>query len=327
MKMQSININLDTLNKIKEPKKRVPVNEYDFTTSIAVKEALNDIYNGLDTLKYLLKIYPFQKTEPNVVASLLGAEDLNDNFMIKHIKNAFMLLRNFFLRIINSSKAFFTYVLKKEAFYRRAITKFTQEYAKNSIAITDDNAPIVSLIPAEVFGNRLEILNNLNTELLAVYEAGTEEALLSNISAVQSLGYDIVDSKINDTKTVKLPPRIDKKLTDSDPSWGWSIVQLKDMSYRLLLILNRVEKLIKIKVKIDKDSKNTIATIDRYNFIGNTNKATNLQEELNKSALVTGFLYNGVVIFQQNVEYLSTQVIDAWQAISALAQPTSETFS
>ena len=53
-------------------------------------------------------------------------------------------------------------------------------------------------------------------------------------------------------------------------------------------------------------------------MIGNADAAIKVQNELNETAVVSGYLFNCAAVFQKKIDYLASQLIEAWTALNTV---------
>jgi hypothetical protein len=266
----------------------------------------------------VLRVYPYQYTEPDVVASLLGVEALGLNTLTNTLKNGFMVLRNFFLKLRDATVAFFKYLFDANARIRNALAKRMSDYNRSGKQTTSNNAPTVALIGYSEINSTCNILDKLFIETQAVYKAHNKEAIEQNCTALKTFGYDIQDYRVITTGTVAEFPKMTKPLLSTDADWGWSIQALTEASNKILVLSSKAEKLNYIKEKINNSVKSAIYDIDRLNMIGNVDAAIKVQNKLNETAVVSGYLFNCAAVFQKKIDYLASQLIEAWTALNTV---------
>ena len=282
------------------------------------RDTLCNISEYLKTMDMVLRVYPYQYTEPDVVASLLGVEALGLNTLTHTLKNGFMVLRNFFLKLRDATVAFFKYLFDANARIRSALAKRMNDYNRSGKRTTSNNAPTVALIGYSAINSTCNILDKLFIETQAVYKAHNKEAIEQNCIALKTFGYDIQDYRVITTGTVAEFPKMTKPLLSTDADWGWSIQALTEVSNKILVLSSKAEKLNYIKEKINNSVKSAIYDIDRLNMIGNVDAAIKVQNKLNETAVVSGYLFNCAAVFQKKIDYLASQLIEAWTALNTV---------
>lgn len=282
------------------------------------RDTLCNISEYLKTMDMVLRLYPHQYTEPDVVASLLGVEALGLNTLTNSLKNGFMVLRNFFLKLRDATVAFFKYLFDANARIRNALTKRMNDYNRSGKRTTSNNAPTVALIGYSEINSTCNILDKLFIETQAVYKAHNKEAIEQNCTALKTFGYDIQDYRVITTGTVAEFPKMTKPLLSTDADWGWSIQALTEASNKILVLSSKAEKLNYIKEKINNSVKSATYDIDRLNMIGNVDAAIKVQNKLNETAVVSGYLFNCAAVFQKKIDYLASQLIEAWTALNTV---------
>ena len=292
------------------------IDVYEVTCNF--RDTLCNISNYLKTMDMMLRVYPYQDTEPDVVATLLGVEALGLNTLTNALKNGFMVLRNFFLKLRDATVAFFKYLFDANSRVRRALAKRMNDYNRSGKRITANNAPTVALIGYSAFNSTCDIMDKLFIETQAVYKAHNKEAIGQNCTALKTFGYDIQDYRVINTDTVAEFPKMTKPLLATDADWGWSIQALTEASNKILVLSSKAEKLNYIKEKINNSVKSATYAIDRLNMIGNADAAIKVQNELNETAVVSGYLFNCAAVFQKKIDYLASQLIEAWTALNTV---------
>jgi len=290
----------------------------DISTITDVRESLYDIFRYLKTMDMLIRVYPYQETEPDVVATLLGVESLGLNTLTNAIKNGFMILRNFFLKLRDATVAFFKYLFDANARIRGNLAKRMSDYSRSGTALTAENSPTVALVAYSAFSSTYVMLEKLFVETQAVYKAHSKDAIAANCSALKTFGYDIQDYRVVNTDSIIEFPKLTKQFLSLDADWGWSIQALTEASNKVLILSSKAEKLNYIREKINNSVKSATYAIDRLNMIGNADAAIKVQTELNEVAIVSGYLFNCATVFQKKIDYLAAQFIETWTVLNTI---------
>ena len=283
---------------------------------VSARESLFNIYTLLNEMNMILKLYPYQQTEPSAIASILGVEEIGVGKLAEIIKNGFLMLRNFFLKLKDATISFFKYMFDVNSKSRKAISNAMTRYNRNQGTVNKEASPVVSLISYSDMMSVLELLGVLYTEANAVYKSNKKESIPLNVTALKAFGYQVDDYKVVNTDNSIEIPLQQKPFLSNDSSWGWNVQTLTKVSDMILVQLSKAEKLNYIKDKIDNDIKSSMYTIDRYNSIGDAEAAIKLQAALNSTAVVSGFLFNCSVIFQKKIDNLTAQVLNCWNALN-----------
>lgn len=304
---------LITLSKKEVIKKEAPISDADGIQSIIdMHNLFANIFTTMTDIETIMVLQPHVKTEPDVVALLLGVESLGVNTLAVTLERGFLLLRNFFLRLKDAVFSFFKYLFDKNSRLRRNLSSEMMKFNKRSTTYEPTNSPVVSLIPNAGFVSTVGILERLYEQAEAVSKSEKKESILENSLALQAFGYEIVEYRVVNVNAVAEFPKKDKPLESKEVDWGWSLATLIKSSNAVLKLSSKAEKLNYIKDKLDNSIKAATRSIDALNVIGNSEKAIKLQTELNEAALICGFLFNCSVVFQNKVDFLAKQLTECW---------------
>lgn len=285
--------------------------------ALDVKNIFNNIHNVLYTLDVVTRVYPYQSTEPDAVATLLGLEALGMNTLANAIKDGFMVLRNFFLKLRDAVVSFFKYMTDINGKVRKQLTRLMNEFniARSSNSkVSVDNVSVM-LIPYESFTSTISLLDTLYTETNAVYKANSSSAIANYCTAIKAYGYKLENNRLVKVDEVPEIERVSKPLAAPDANWGWSISALSQATIQLITATTKAEKLNYLKDKIDNAAKAAGYTIDKYNAVGNVEASLKIQKELDEVAIVQGYLFNCSAVFQKKVDFLASQLIETWRTL------------
>lgn len=322
--MKLSNINVSSLASLPKHtmQKKVRQEEVDLLSGIIsesqTREIMNSIHQTIDRMITLSKLKPYEAIEPDVVAELLGVEALGLNTITNAIKNGYMVLRNFFLKLKDAVVAFFKYLFDVNSRTRKALAAQMRKFTNSNKTISQSNSPTVSLITYGEMESTLAVLDRLFTSAQAVYKANNKEAILAHSEPLKTFGYQIEDYRIKNPANEIEFQKQTRPLLSSTSTWVWSIQALTEISNKVIIFTSKAEKLNYIREKINNSVKSATYTIDRYNMIGDAEKAIKIQTELNDVALVAGYLFNCAAIFQKKVDMLASQLIEAWNTLNTI---------
>lgn len=285
---------------------------------IQAKEALNGIHATINEIGIVYKLMPYQSTEPDAVAMLLGVEALGINKLANAIKNGFMILRNFFLKLKNAVVSFFKYLFDANAKTRKNLSKLMNEYNRSSGKHGTPSFPVVNMIPYDGFMNTVQLMTKLYDETNAVYKGKTKDAIVNNSTALKAFGYQIEEYRVTNTDNQTEIPKVAKALGDTGSDWGWNIQSLTHATNEMLILCSKAEKLNYIKDKLDNNYKSATYTIDRLNSVGKAEAAIKIHEELSELALLSGYMFNCCAVFQKKVDYLASQLVESWYTLNSV---------
>lgn len=286
---------------------------------IQAKEALNAIHTTINEIGIIYKLMPYQSTEPDAVATLLGIEALGSNKLADAIKNGFMMLRNFFLKLKNAVISFFKYLFDSNVKTRKTLSKLMIDYNKTSGKHQTSVSAVLEIIPYNSFMITVDLLNKLYGEIKTVAKSKTKESIPNNAVVLSAFGYQIEEYRIVNTDNKIEIPRVTKALGDTSSNWGWNITTLTDATTKVLALCTSAEHLNYVKDRLDNNYKSATYTIDRLNSIGKTDAAIKLHEELSELALLSGYMFNCCAVFQQKVDYLASQLIESWFTLNSVS--------
>lgn len=284
-------------------------------------EQFHNIELQLEGLTNLLELKPLLESSKEELSHILHEEHLvhSTNFNFTNtVKSVFARLKAFFMKLFDAVVAFFRRMFAVNVRTRHTLTGHISKFYKNRALI--DNMRIeqlsVYLINSKNFEDLKVCLVLLVNDLKEASKTVSIDEAIRYSKGLESLGYIVRDRMILQTASTK---RIDTPESNRFISLGWDIETYIKASQVLSTLCLRSEEADSIKNKLENEVKAGLREVDRLTSIGDVDKATALNNQLNDLSLRSSYVFKCAVILQSYVEHLSIQFLDTWENINNLS--------
>ena len=292
-------------------------------------DILEKIEYGFQSIENLATLLKYVDSEESItLCQLYNIDEYSEEGIIDSLRSALVSIKNFFINLIATIKAFY-----KRLFDQNARTRFTLNKLKNEFVKTKS-------YNAEAHYNNVRVLLtpfkeyiSLLADLTVLYNDSIEASKAVSIvnttifnSGVEKFGRTVKNGEIVDTGRHRIITTMNTMLGDPSDTWGWAedaqygspTNKLLTITEKFNLLLIAAEDLNAVSTILENECNAAIRTIDKYIAQNNNPQAQLLQQSLNERAKRSSFVLKSNAIFQSYVTPLSVQLIDVWTNLNAI---------